>query len=96
MYGIPAPVGAQNHTPEFTACAKTEEAHDLTFKAVAGMAAVGLRFLADAAFADQVSGLGTDRHWECGDQGGGPHMRGDRRRSMNITGEMAERSKALC
>lgn len=56
MYFIHAKGG--NHTYEFTAGAKSEQAHEQSFKAMSAMAAVGLRFLADKQFADDVSYAG--------------------------------------
>lgn len=53
MYMIPAKGG--NHTHEFTAGAKSDQAHDQSFKAMSAMAAVGLRFLEDEKFAKDVS-----------------------------------------
>jgi amidohydrolase len=52
MYMIPAKGG--NHTHEFTAATKTDRAHEESYKAMGAMAAVGLRFLADEAFAKDV------------------------------------------
>ncbi|WWD18289.1 hypothetical protein CI109_102739 [Kwoniella shandongensis] len=55
MYGIPTPDGRANHTPEFTAIAKGEIAHEETFKGSIAMACVGLRFLGDPEFAEKVT-----------------------------------------
>lgn len=53
MFFINSPDG-QNHTEEFTTAAKTDQAHDEAFKAMAAMAVVGLRFLDDEKFANDV------------------------------------------
>lgn len=67
MYFIHADGG--NHTHEFTAGAKTEQAHDQSFKAMSAMAAVGLRFLADEKFASDVSGRASERAQRVGMRG---------------------------
>jgi hypothetical protein len=53
-YLIPTPPNAANHTPGFTAAARTEEAHRLTLDTGKGMAAAGWRVLAEAEFASEV------------------------------------------
>lgn len=45
MFGIPVTEGSGNHTPGFTACAATDEAHRLTIIAAKGMALAGWRVL---------------------------------------------------
>ncbi|WWC88897.1 uncharacterized protein L201_003812 [Kwoniella dendrophila CBS 6074] len=55
MYGIPTIPGGLNHTAEFTAVAKGEEAHEETWKAAIGIASVGMRFLGDNKFAEEVT-----------------------------------------
>ena len=37
-FAIPCPPGALNHTPEFTACAGSDEAHELSLLVSKGMA----------------------------------------------------------
>lgn len=51
---IPVPPGAFNHTPGFTACAGTDEAHRLCIVAGKGMALAGWRILSDAKAAESV------------------------------------------
>jgi hypothetical protein len=41
-FAIPAPNGAANHTPGFTACAATDEAHAATLRAAKAMAMTAL------------------------------------------------------
>ncbi|KAI0354542.1 amidohydrolase [Trametes cingulata] len=53
-YSIPTEPNGSNHTPQFTKSAATEEAHAATLKVAAGLAATGVRVLADAQFAQQV------------------------------------------
>lgn len=47
VFGIPAPSGAVNHTPGFTAAAGTDRAHDLTIVTAKGMAMAGWDILTD-------------------------------------------------
>ncbi|ORY28950.1 putative amidohydrolase [Naematelia encephala] len=54
MFGIDHDPARANHTPEFTARARTPGAHKEAMKAAAGMACVGMRFLGDKAFADDT------------------------------------------
>ncbi|MGI8925911.1 MAG: M20 family metallopeptidase [Tepidiformaceae bacterium] len=42
MFGIPTVAGAANHTPGFTACAATEEAHANTIRAAKALALTGI------------------------------------------------------
>jgi hypothetical protein len=53
-FGIPFIPGRANHTPEYTNKARQPEAHAEAWKAAVGMAAVGIRVLADAGFAKEV------------------------------------------
>ncbi|ORY24564.1 hypothetical protein BCR39DRAFT_319392 [Naematelia encephala] len=55
MIGMPTPPGCVNHTVDFTTIVGQDEAHVQTFKASTAMACVGLRFLADTAYAKQVA-----------------------------------------
>ncbi|KAI0773073.1 hypothetical protein BD413DRAFT_473224, partial [Trametes elegans] len=55
VYSIPTEPNGSNHTPQFTHAAATPEAHAATLKVAAGLAAVGVRVLADADFARRVS-----------------------------------------
>ena len=55
MFGIDHDPLRANHTPEFTARARTPGAHKEAMKAAVGMACVGMRFLEDDEFADAVS-----------------------------------------
>lgn len=54
MYGIPVTEGSANHTPGFTACAATMEAHRITITAAKGMAIAGWRVLESEDVANQV------------------------------------------
>ena len=47
MFGIPVTEGAGNHTPGFTACAATEEAHQNTFRASKALALAALDLYAN-------------------------------------------------
>lgn len=53
-FAIPCPPGAFNHTKGFTACAGTDEAHDLCIATSKGMAAAGWTILTDEAVANKV------------------------------------------
>jgi hypothetical protein len=53
-FTIPCPPGAYNHTPGFTACAGTDEAHDLAVLTSKGMAVAGWKVLADDSVAKNV------------------------------------------
>ncbi|KAI0824377.1 amidohydrolase [Trametes gibbosa] len=55
-YSIPTEPQGANHTPQFNKSASTQEAHDATLKVAVGLAATGVRVLADAQFADKVRG----------------------------------------
>lgn len=52
--GIPTKPGASNHTPKFTAHARTRVAHDVCLEAAKGMAIVGWKILSDQNTAEQV------------------------------------------
>ncbi|EJF61858.1 hypothetical protein DICSQDRAFT_169873 [Dichomitus squalens LYAD-421 SS1] len=61
-YAIPSlhpsfaiPTRGSNHTPEFTEAAATEEAHQACINMSITIAAIGLRLLADHAFANKAS-----------------------------------------
>ena len=53
-FAIPCPPGAYNHTPGFTACAGTDEAHDLAVLTSKGMAIAGWKVLADDDVAKKI------------------------------------------
>ncbi|KAJ5815513.1 metal-dependent amidase/aminoacylase/carboxypeptidase [Penicillium riverlandense] len=53
-YWIPTDERVVNHTPEFTAAARTEESHQLTFATSKAMAATAFKVLSDDAFAKEV------------------------------------------
>ncbi|CAG8962114.1 hypothetical protein HYFRA_00005157 [Hymenoscyphus fraxineus] len=53
-FGIPVTEGSANHTPGFTACAATIEAHRLTITAAKGMAIAGWQVLESEEVAAQV------------------------------------------
>ncbi|KAI0367090.1 amidohydrolase [Pilatotrama ljubarskyi] len=53
-YSIPTEANGSNHTPQFTKSAATEEAHAATLRVATGLAATGVRVLADADFAHKV------------------------------------------
>lgn len=53
-FSIPCPPGAFNHTKGFTACAGTEEAHDLAIAAAKGMAVAGWTILSDETVAKKM------------------------------------------
>ncbi|GFZ43689.1 hypothetical protein JCM24511_01409 [Saitozyma sp. JCM 24511] len=50
-FGIPTINGRANHTYEFAKAARSDEAHEEAWKAATGLACVGLRVIADGAFA---------------------------------------------
>lgn len=54
-FAIPCPPGAFNHTPGFTACAGTDEAHAITVRVGKGLAVAGWRVLSDDAVANKVA-----------------------------------------
>ncbi|KAI0631377.1 amidohydrolase [Trametes polyzona] len=54
VYSIPTEPNGSNHTPQFTKSAATKEAHEATLKVAVGLAATGVRVLADADFARKV------------------------------------------
>jgi len=58
-FGIPIVPGRSNHTPEFRNAARGDEAHGETWKSAVGLAASGVRFLADDEFAKA-----TRNFWE--------------------------------
>lgn len=49
-FPIPSVPNGGNHTPFFTAAARTKEAHDQALKSALGLAGVGARVLLDSAF----------------------------------------------
>ncbi|KAH9847735.1 amidohydrolase [Lenzites betulinus] len=53
-YSIPTEPQGANHTPQFNKSASTQEAHEATLKVAVGLAATGVRVLADAQFAQKV------------------------------------------
>lgn len=53
-FAIPCPPGAFNHTKGFTACAATDEAHDLAIAAAKGMAVAGWTILTDESVATKI------------------------------------------
>ncbi|KAJ3495449.1 hypothetical protein NLG97_g3393 [Lecanicillium saksenae] len=53
-FAIPCPPGAFNHTKGFTACAGTDEAHDLAIAAGKGMAVAGWTILTDEAVSNRI------------------------------------------
>jgi hypothetical protein len=53
-------VGRGQHTAEFELEARSDVAHEETYKNATGVAAVGLRFLAEDAYANEVSGDAYD------------------------------------
>lgn len=53
-FAIPCPPDAFNHTKGFTACAGTDEAHDLSIAAAKGMAVAGWTILSDEAVALKI------------------------------------------
>ncbi|KAI0643451.1 amidohydrolase [Trametes meyenii] len=53
-YTIPGEPNGGNHTPQFAKAAATPEAHAITLKVATGLAATGVRVLADADFAYKV------------------------------------------
>ncbi|OBT50787.1 hypothetical protein VE04_09311 [Pseudogymnoascus sp. 24MN13] len=53
-FAIPCPPGAYNHTPGFTACAGTDEAHDLAVVTSKGMAIAGWKVLSEEAVAEKI------------------------------------------
>ncbi|CAG8710372.1 1680_t:CDS:2, partial [Racocetra persica] len=55
LYDICTPVPTVNHQREFTSECKTKTAHEETIKATNGMTLVGLDFLIDDEFANQVN-----------------------------------------
>ncbi|KAJ8453802.1 hypothetical protein ONZ51_g13394 [Trametes cubensis] len=54
-YSIPTEPNGSNHTPQFAKAAATPEAHAATLKVATGLAATGVRVLADAEFARRVT-----------------------------------------
>ena len=54
-FGIVPDLGRGQHTAEFAESARSDVAHEETYKNATGMAAVGLRFLSDSAYAEMVS-----------------------------------------
>ncbi|CAE6417299.1 unnamed protein product [Rhizoctonia solani] len=54
MYGLSTPPNGGNHTPEFTAVARTEESHERTIVMSKGLATLGLRALLDEEFLKTV------------------------------------------
>ncbi|KAI0656046.1 amidohydrolase [Cubamyces menziesii] len=56
-YSIPTEPNGSNHTPQFAKAAATPEAHAATLKVATGLAATGVRVLADAEFARRVSAV---------------------------------------
>ncbi|EPQ52815.1 amidohydrolase [Gloeophyllum trabeum ATCC 11539] len=53
-YAIPTEANGGNHTPGFTASARTKEAHELCLTVTKGLAALGFRVLDDADFTSAV------------------------------------------
>jgi len=53
-FAIPCPPGAYNHTAGFTACAGTDEAHDLAVVTSKGMAITGWKVLSDDAVVKKI------------------------------------------
>jgi len=50
MFAIPTQPNGGNHTPAFTASARTDEAHAATFVVTKGLAVTGLRVLTDEKY----------------------------------------------
>ena len=55
LVGIPSEPGHGNHTPGFTACTKTVEAHGATLQASVAMAVIGAKVLREEDYARKVS-----------------------------------------
>lgn len=53
-YAIPTEPNGGNHTPGFTASARTKEAHEFCLTVTKGLATLGFRVLDDEAFASEV------------------------------------------
>lgn len=53
-FAIPCSPGAYNHTAGFTACAGTDEAHDLAVVTSKGMAIAGWKVLSEDAVAEKI------------------------------------------
>ncbi|CAE6469845.1 unnamed protein product [Rhizoctonia solani] len=55
MFALSTPPNGGNHTPEFTAAARTQESHERAMAMSKGLAALGLCALLDEAFLKSVS-----------------------------------------